>query len=169
MARKRIEAAALKSWDEVSGALARIGGVEREITTIEVAMQAKIDAAKAEAAQACRPLNEEKARMEAQIAAFADAHREGLGDRKSKTLYFGSVGYRKSSRVILPKAANKLAEIVIRLRSRGMNECVVSRPETVDREALKKYPENEILEVGARLEVKDTFWYEVNRDRLCEK
>lgn len=168
MARKRVDTEALTSWNDVSGALAEIGGIERDIQGVEIQMQQKIDAAKAEAAEACRPLLERKARLETQIAAYADTNRDDLGDRKSKTLYFGTVGYRKSTKIILPRAAAKLAEIVIRLRARGMQDCIVTKPESVDKEALKKYPEKEILDVGATLDIKDAFWYEIDREHLIE-
>ena len=169
MARKRIEQpAALETWNDVSGALARIGGIDLELGGIEISTQQKIDAAKAKAADASAPLREEKARLETQIASYVESNREELGDKKSKQLYFGVVGYRKSSRVVLPRAPSKLAEIVIRLRARGMRECIVTKAESVDKEALKKYPGPDIEAVGAKLEVKDTFWYEVDREHLAE-
>lgn len=166
MARKRVDTEILLNWDGVSSALAQIGGIDREIKRAEIEMQQKIDAAKADTADACRPMLEQKARIEAQIAAYADAHRDELGDKKSRTLYFGSIGYRKSSKVILPRGAAKIAEIVIRLRARGMKDCIVSKPETVDKEALKKYDAKDIAEVGARLDIKDAFWYEVDQEHL---
>ena len=169
MARKRVDTDVLISWNDVSGALATIGGIDRDVQKIEIEMQQKIDAAKAAAAEASQPLLEQKARIEAQVAAFADAHRDDLGDRKSKTLYFGKVGYRKSSKVILPRAAAKRAEVVIRLRARGMHDCIIVKPEAIDKDVLKKYPEKEIADVGARLDVKDAFWYEIDKEHLDEK
>ncbi len=129
-------------------------------------MQQKIDAAKAEAAEQCKAHIERKAHIEAQIAGFADGHRDELGDKKSKALYFGVIGYRKSSKIILPRAGAKLAEIIIRLRARGMHDCIVTKPESIDKDALKKYSEQEIADVGARLDTKDAFWYEVDKTKV---
>ncbi len=156
----------LMSWSDVSSTLAKIGELDRRLSLEEIAMQQKIDAAKAETAKACEPLAKEKAMLEASIAAFADSHRDDLGSKKSKALYFGSVGYRKSSRIVLPRGAAKIAEIVIRCRARKMLDCIVTKPETLDKEALKKYTPADIEAVGARLDTNDAFWYEVDQEKI---
>lgn len=169
MARKRLNGQPLQSWNDVSEALAAIGKLDRDIELQEIAMQQKIDAAKADAAKAAAPLQQEKARLETQIMIYADGTREELGEKKSKTLYFGTVGYRKSTKVILPRIPEKLAEIVIRLRARGMDSCIISKPDQVNKDELRKYDAQTIGAVGAKVEVKDAFWYEVDRDHLTEK
>lgn len=159
----------LASWNEVSEALAAIGDIDRQIETQEIAMQQKIDAAKAAAAKSVAPLQKQKARMETLIKLYVDEQREELGDKKSKQLYFGTVGYRKSTKIILPRIPEKLAEIVIRLRARGMDSCIISKPDQVNKDELRKYDEPTITGVGAKLESKDAFWYEVDRDHLTER
>lgn len=166
MARKRVDTVTLMNWGDVSSTLAKIGDLDRQLGLAEIAMQQKIDAAKAETAKGCEPIQQEKARLEASIAAFADAHRDDLGSKKSKTLYFGTVSYRKSRRIVLPRGAAKIAEIVIRCRARKMFDCIVTKPETLDKEALKKYNEADIEAVGARLDTTDAFWYEVDQEKL---
>ena len=167
MARKRIkDCPDLGSWQDVSEALASIGKIDRSIAMQEVAMQQKIDAAKVAAAQAAAPLMEEKARLETSIRHYVDGAREELGDKKSKALYFGTVGYRKSTKAILPKAKEKIAEIVIRLRARGMESCIISKPDGINREELKKYDAQTVEAVGAKLEIKDAFWYEIDQTHL---
>ncbi|MDD3410305.1 MAG: host-nuclease inhibitor Gam family protein [Eubacteriales bacterium] len=169
MARRKIDGTNLKDWNGVSESLAAIGSIDRQIETREIAMQQQIDAAKADAAKAVAPLLEEKARLETQIKLFVDAERDELGDKKSKTLYFGTVGYRKSTKIILPRIPEKLAEIVIRLRARSMDSCIISKPDAVNKDELRKYDEQTILDVGAKLEAKDAFWYEIDRDHLSEQ
>jgi phage host-nuclease inhibitor protein Gam len=168
MARKRIDAGMpLESWNGVSEALAAIGNIDRQIANQEIIMQQKIDAAKVEASVAAAPLLEEKARLETSIMLFVDTARDELGDKKSKALYFGTVGYRKSTKVILPRAKALLAEIIIRLRARGMDSCIIAKPDVVNRDELKKYDAQTVAAVGAKLEVKDTFWYEVDKTHLA--
>lgn len=169
MARKRIkDFPLLSSWQDVSEALASIGKIDRKITLQEVAMQQRIDAAKLAAAQAVTPLQEERARLEESIRQFVAGARDELGDKKSKVLYFGTVGYRKSTKAIIPQAKEKVAEIVIRLRARGMESCIITKPDQVNRDELKKYDAQTVEAVGAKLEIKNTFWYEVNQQHLSE-
>ena len=166
MARKRVEFQQLDSWGAVSSALAQIGQLDRQVKSAGIAMQEKIDAAKAETEKACAPLLQTKKQLEASIAAYVNAHREDLGTRKSKALHFGMVGFRKSSKIVLPRAPLKLANIVTKLRARGMTDCIVTPAESVDKDMLKKYGRADIEAVGARLDQKDSFWYEVDEEKL---
>lgn len=169
MARVRIEEkSALKNWEDVDLCLAEIGEKQRSIEKIEAELQESIDHLKLEADMKADPDKKRIAYLEKQIMLFSDAHMEDLDGKKTKVLTFGSVGYRKSTKILLPKAAVKLAEIIRALRKKGMTDCIVTPPEKIDKEALKKYPANDITDVGAGVEVKDVFWYEPDRTKLAE-
>lgn len=161
MARKRVEdtVPALESWDDVNQALATIADNQRTVENFEAAMQNKIDEAKAEAEARSRVFIEATKRLERQIKEFAEAHRDDMDGKKTKTLNFGAVGFRKSTKIKLPKAPTKLAEIIQLLRSKGMDDCVKTPAPSVDKDALRKYPTQDIVAVGASIEVDDVFWY----------
>ena len=89
-----------------------------------------------------------------------------MDGKKTKTLNFGAVGFRKSTKIKLPKAPTKLAEIIQLLRSKGMDDCVKTPAPSVDKDALRKYPTQDIVAVGASIEVDDVFWYEPDREKL---
>ena len=159
MARKRVEEviAEFESWDDVNQALGTIGDNQRMVEGFE---------AKAEAEAKSRIYLEGTKRLEAQICAFAEAHRDDMDGKKSKTLNFGSVGFRKSTRITLPKAPAKVAEIVRQLLERGMSDCVKQAEPKIDKGILGKYPPADIIAVGAGVKVLDTFWYEPDREKL---
>ena len=142
MARKRVEdtAPALESWDDVNQALATIADNQRTVENFEAAMQNKIDEAKAEAEARSRVFIEATKRLERQIKEFAEAHRDDMDGKKTKTLNFGAVGFRKSTKIKLPKAPTKLAEIIQLLRSKGMDDCVKTPAPSVDKDALRNTP-----------------------------
>ena len=148
MARKRVEdtVPALESWDDVNQALATIADNQRTVENFEAAMQNKFDEAKAEAEARSRVFIEATKRLERQIKEFAEAHRDDMDGKKTKTLNFGAVGFRK--------------------RSKGMDDCVKTPAPSVDKDALRKYPTQDIVAVGASIEVDDVFWYEPDREKL---
>ena len=168
MARKKVldEAPAFESWDEVNQALADIGNNQRVVEGFEAEMQEKIDAAKAEAEAKSRPFLEETKRLERQIRDFAESNRDDMDGKKTKTLNFGSVGFRKSTKITLPKAPGKLAEIVKQLVAKGMSDCVKRSEPKIDKDALRKYPPSDIVAAGAGIKVEDVFWYEPDREKL---
>lgn len=157
---------AYATWEEADEALRQIGEAQRAIEAEEHKMQEQIDLAKERAAAASQPYQALIGDLEQRLAVFAEVNRDDLGVRKSRELNYGMLGYRKSTKVVLPRGAAKVLEIIKKLRDRGMGDCVITPAERVDKDALKKYPPNDIVDIGASLEVKDAFWYEVKREAL---
>lgn len=169
MKRVRLEEKSmLSSWDDVDLCLAELAEKQRAIELIEAAMQQDIDNLKLSAEIKADPEKKRIEHLEKQIMLFSDAHTEDLDGKKTKVLTFGKLGYRKSTKVKLPKAAAKIAEIIKELRKKGMTDCIVSPPEKIDKEKMKKYSATDITDTGAGLEVKDVFWYEPDRTKLAE-
>lgn len=166
MARKRlVDAPALHSWDDVNAALREIAEKQIAIGDIEAEMNRQIIGAKKIAEQASKPHNDRIAKLEHDIKEFVTDHRAELGKLKSKTLTFGEVGFRLSTMVSLPKAKEKLAEIIRRLKARQMTDCIIVE-EKVSKDNLKKYGEDTVNAVGATWKQKDTFGYEVFTAKL---
>lgn len=167
MGRKRISnMITLNSWQDCDDALRQIGEHERDILAIENVMNEQIAAAKSAAADRARPLKAQVEQLALALKDFAEGHRDDMDGKKSKALTFGTIGFRKSSKISLPLAKERLAAIIARLRTMGMQECVVSPEPRVDKEALKKYSADVIAETGAVLIVRDEFGYEVNMEQL---
>lgn len=112
-----------------------------------------------------KPLNDNVAKLEREIKSFVTDHRDEMGKTKSVVLTFGEVGFRLSTSVSLPRAKEKLEEIIRRLKSRQMTDCIVVE-EKVSKEALKKYGEDTVNAVGATWKQSDVFGYEVNIAKL---
>ena len=90
-----------------------------------------------------------------------DAHRAEL-DGKSRTLVFGKVGYRASSKLMLAPA--KVAEAIAALKALGRKE-LVKTTETLDREALKKEPAGLLESIGAYIRTRDEFYYDISGEQ----
>ena len=48
-----------------------------------------------------------------------------------------------------------------------MVDCINVK-ETINKDTVKSYPEEEILKIGGYLQRADTFWYEIDKDSLAE-
>lgn len=166
MARKRvIEAPSLKSWEDVNDALRQIAEAQIALGDIESDMQKQIIGAQKVAEEQSKPIKDAQARLEREIKAFVTDHRDEMGKAKSMTLTFGEVGFRLSTSVSLPRAKEKVEEIIRRLKSRQMHDCIVVE-EKISKEALKKYGEDTVNAVGATWKQSDVFGYEVNIAKL---
>ena len=166
MARKRVvEAPSLHSWEDVNDALRQIAEAQIALGEIQSDMQKQILGAQKVAEEQSKPLNDNVAKLEREIKSFVTDHRDEMGKTKSMVLTFGEVGFRLSTSVSLPRAKEKLEEIIRRLKSRQMTDCTVVE-EKVSKEALKKYGEDTVNAVGATWKQSDVFGYEVNIAKL---
>lgn len=166
MARKRVvEAPSLHSWEDVNDALRQIAEAQIALGEIQSDMQKQILGAQKVAEEQSKPLNDNVAMLEREIKSFVTDHRDEMGKTKSVVLTFGEVGFRLSTSVSLPRAKEKLEEIIRRLKSRQMTDCIVVE-EKVSKEALKKYGEDTVNAVGATWKQSDVFGYEVNIAKL---
>ena len=166
MARKRVvEAPSLHSWEDVNDALRQIAEAQIALGEIQSDMQKQILGAQKVAEEQSKPLNDNVAKLEREIKSFVTDHRDEMGKTKSGVLTFGEVGFRLSTSVSLPRAKEKLEEIIRRLKSRQMTDCIVVE-EKVSKEALKKYGEDTVNAVGATWKQSDVFGYEVNIAKL---
>ena len=166
MARKRVvEAPSLHSWEDVNDALRQIAEAQIALGEIQSDMQKQILGAQKVAEEQSKPLNDNVAKLEREIKSFVTDHRDEMGKTKSVVLTFGEVGFRLSTSVSLPRAKEKLEEIIRRLQSRQMTDCIVVE-EKVSKEALKKYGEDTVNAVGATWKQSDVFGYEVNIAKL---
>lgn len=166
MARKRVvEAPSLHSWEDVNDALRQIAEAQIALGEIQSDMQKQILGAQKVAEEQSKPLNDNVAKLEREIKSFVTDHRDEMGKTKSVALTFGEVGFRLSTSVSLPRAKEKLEEIIRRLKSRQMTDCIVVE-EKVSKEALKKYGEDTVNAVGATWKQSDVFGYEVNITKL---
>jgi phage host-nuclease inhibitor protein Gam len=166
MARKKVSAPQpYGSWDEADEALREIGELQRSIEAAEHEMQRLIDAAKEQAGEATQANRLRISELEQRLNAFADSRLEEFAKAKTRELTFGFIGFRKSTKLTLPRGG-KLAELMRKLKEMHMADCIIYPEPKIDKEALKKYPPGEILAAGAGLEITDNFWYETKREEI---
>ena len=140
MARKRVvEPSGVKTWEDANDALRQIAEAQLALADIEGEMNKQILGAKKAAEEQSKP------------------HKDRIA--------FGEVGFRLSTSVSLPRAKEKIEEIIRRLKNRQMMDCIVVK-EDVSKEALKKYGEDTVNAVGATWKQQDVFGYELNFSKL---
>lgn len=163
MARKRMEEPSLKSWEEVDSTLKRIREAEIEMGRITADMEKYILDIKQKAEEQASPYKDEVKKLELQVKEFVSLNKDELKG-KSREMTFGTVGFRMSTKLVLPKAADKLIK---QLRKLVMGDCITIK-ESVNKDILKTYDEKTILMVGASLKKEDTFWYETKQEELAD-
>ena len=163
MARKRVTEPQLKSWEDVDACLKVMGDAENQISVITAEMNAAIAEAKKAAEEKAAQYKEMIKQNEGKIKEFTTVRKEELKG-KSRQLTFGTVGFRQSTKLLLPQDTG---EVILKLRENGMADCINVK-ETINKDTVKSYPEEEILKIGGYLQRSDSFWYETDKDTLAE-
>ena len=159
MARRKVtEAPALTDWAAVDSALRDIRERQHALTELSVDRDRRIDAVKDEYSKMALPLQNRIKKLEGEVKVYVDAHRAEMTG-KSRTLNFGTVGYRISSKLVLP--ATKAAEAIAALKALGHKE-FVKTTETLDRAALSRQPAEFLEQIGAYIRQSDEFYYDVS-------
>jgi phage host-nuclease inhibitor protein Gam len=161
MARKRIEGTALKSYDDADQVLRKIGELDRKLTGIESAANARIDAAKASAKEQSEPLLAIKSDLERQLKEFCESNRADFVTTRTRVLTFGSIGFRRSVALYMKNAADTLQA----LKALALTKCV-RIIEEIDKEQLRLQPTDILAQVGASVRHKDTFGYDVKAEAI---
>ena len=126
MARKRVvEPSGVKTWEDANDALRQIAEAQLAVQDIEGEMNKQILGAKKAAEEQSKPHKDRIAKLERELKDFVTEHRADMGKAKSKILTFGEVGFRLSTSVSLPRAKEKIEEIIRRLKNRQMMDCIV--------------------------------------------
>ena len=162
--RKRMETPVLQSWDDVNASLKAIAQANNELQLINGSMNMQIDALKEASDKMALPYKEEIGKHELMIKEFVQANRSEMKG-KSRKMIFGTVGFRMSTKLSLPKDSKK---VIAALRKFGLTDCIVTK-ESVNKDILKTHDEKDILKVGGVLKKEDTFYYEVDQAAVAAK
>lgn len=169
MARTRkTEFCTLANLDDVNEALRSMGDYDRRIEAINADMQTKINAVKEQAEAMARPLIDARAGLETQVGLYAKARYSEFTKVRTKVLTFGEFGFRVSRAARCPSSPDSVAEVIDKLRARGMDDCVKSTPDAINKAVLRTYDADTVEAVGCELVIKDAFFCTPSRDQLPE-
>lgn len=151
----------IKSWDDVDKTLKELAEFTNNIEIIETELSVKINDAQDKAAKLAFPLKEKIKQLEGQVSEFTEQHKNEL-DGRSKKLNFGQVGFRQSTRTELTA---KSEEVIALLKQYKMTDCVEIK-ETVNKNAFKRYSDQELEKVGVKRIVEDNFFIKTLKGKL---
>ena len=164
MARTRIpDMQVLNTWDDVNSVLMEIAEAEIHLSEIEGEMNVRINDIKEAAEEASLPMKTRIADLGKQLKSFCEVNRPEFGNAKSKKLTFGDIGFRRSTSIVIKKGLEE--KIIQNLCIMKMEDCIKT-VQTVNKDVLGTYPEEQIVKTGASVKTCDTFWYETNKQIL---
>jgi len=162
---KRVKSAndfiVIDGWETVDYSIKAIGECQNQIARIEAAADIVINAAKSDAAKAVKPLDEKITSLLNALEHFAEEHKQEFKDEKSRVLNFGKLGWRKSTKIDIPKkVAVTIIEKIKEVFGNTKSKLYLNIKETPNKEALGKLTDEELAGLGARRKSTDDFFVE---------
>jgi phage host-nuclease inhibitor protein Gam len=161
MVRKRIEGTLFTCWNDVDAALMQIGGIDRELGLLESSQNERIDQIKTQTKDLAEPLLTKKAGLELAVKEYCKTNKAEFAKVKTKTLTFGEVGFRISTKIMIKSVADTLQS----LKDLALNSCIRVKEE-IDKEAMKALTDETLAEVGAAKKIENVFGYTLNVERI---
>ena len=147
----------IPDWAHADYLLRTMGNHQLKVQEAEAAAKDAIDAANATMAAAVKHHQQKIAHITRSLEAFAIHYRNDFGDKKSKDLTFGTLGWRLSKSIsVSTKHTLELIKQVFKRRAKQYIH-VTEKP---DKEALAKLKDGKLATVKARRIVKDDFFVE---------
>ncbi len=159
--RVRLVGPKLSSWEQVDQHLLEMGRLDMQIEAVEAHLTEVCNQAKEAASTQGRPLIQRREQLERECKEFVEASADQTAPARSLVLQFGTVGMRKSTKLVI----KRLAETVQRLRQLGMLQYLRIKEEP-DKEALRELGDEILEKVGVSRKEDDAFFLEVNRERV---
>lgn len=156
MARTSLKEPQLKSWEAVNQTLASIAELNREIELEQSACNEKVDQLKTVSKEKIKPLLDRVKANELKLKEFCEARKSEFTQIKTKKLTHGSVGYRLSTTVSIPDPVFTCQV----LKQLELEHCTRTKTEP-DKEAIKQLSPEQIAEIGASVNTRNTFGYDI--------
>jgi len=156
----------VKSWLEIDGLLGDLGKVDLEIARVQGEIGLKIHELIEQYRGRLQTLKAKREAIRATIEAFCVERKEEFLKKRSRQFTFGKIAWRLSEEIDIPKGLEKV--VLATVKKLGWDECVRVKEE-LDKNALKKLDDKELLKIGVQKRKKDNFRIEPNLEMIAEQ
>ena len=156
----------IRTVEEANDAMKEYGELKRITQDIESRLNDDIAALKAQAAEDAAQHNTRMAALENGLTAFSEAHKTDIfKDKRSLTLDYGTLGYRKSTELGTGKGAT-WKTVLGKLKELAFKEAIRIKEEP-DKEVIGQWPEERLALIGCERREKDAFWFELDEAKIA--
>lgn len=165
MARIKADPYVVADLKRAESALMELASLERKSRDITNRLNEQIDTLKDNAKAELEPLAARKKVLSDAIGTYVKMNRkELLGNKKSRDLAFGILGFRAST--VLSQMRGVTAAMTLeRLKDNGLTEGIRIKEE-LDKDVMRGWPEERLALVGLVRQEKDQFFIELKEEKL---
>ncbi|PZT47313.1 host-nuclease inhibitor protein Gam [Helicobacter valdiviensis] len=145
-----------KNYEDVNLALKRLAELVVSIERINGEVTLECNRIKESRTSEIERLENEKKYLEQCISSFCEDNKADFADKRSKEFTFGTIGYKLSKSVSIPRVKEKLDKLIKAIKSYGHSECIVYE-EKINKDALVELDDSSLVKLGLKRTIKDNF------------
>jgi len=152
-------------WEDADTMVSDIAAARLAIQKAEQRASDSIKIIKSRLADTVKPFQEEIKVDCLSLDAFAVEHESDFGNKRSRKLNFGTIGWRKSTSISVKKTTlEKIKEVFSPAKAKSL----LHIKETPNKEALAKLTDEQLVRVAARRKVTDDFFVEPDLTKAAD-
>lgn len=146
----------IATWEEADDMVRKVGDLTMDIQTEQANAKVKIDNIKEILAGRTADFESQKDLYVRSLEAFCAHHQDGFGDKRSRDMAFGKVGWRKSTKITTKKST---LQRILDVFGRKAAQYIRTKQEP-DKEALAKLDDAQLKTVDCTRVITDEFFVE---------
>lgn len=155
----------LKDFNEVDNSLRKLCEIECAMGNINNDINVEINKIKERYVERLNELENERAFLTQQVSDFAENNKHEFSEKRSRELVFGTIGFRLSSSVSVPRAKAKIESLIKSIKAYGFKDCI-KYEEKVDKDALNELNDSELVKLGLTRKTTDNFRIDLNLEKI---
>ena len=167
---KRNKAIAIKinNLEEASQTLCQITFMQDELSAIDTKADQAIAKIKEEATLNGKSLRKSIIELEQALAIYSDYNKGELyTEKRSIELGYGRMGYHKSTKISIKNKPNDKSTLyLLKTLFKGKG---IRIKEEVNKEELKDWSNEKLIQVNAKKIIMDNFYYEIEREQINQE
>lgn len=146
----------IKNYEDVNLTLKRLAELSVALEKINGEVTLECNRIKESRASEVERLNNEKKYLEQCIAVFCEDNKGDFAEKRSKEFTFGTIGYKLTKSVTLPRIKEKVEKLLVALKSYGCTKCI-KYEETIDKDEIVELDDSTLVKLGLKRTIKDNF------------
>lgn len=146
----------IKNYEDVNLTLKRLAELSVALEKINGEVTLECNRIKELRASEVERINNEKKYLEQCITNFCEDNKGDFAEKRSKEFTFGTIGYKLTKSVTLPRIKEKVEKLLIALKSYGCTKCI-KYEETIDKDEIVELDDSTLVKLGLKRTIKDNF------------
>jgi phage host-nuclease inhibitor protein Gam len=157
----------ISDWKDINNTLKRLVEIKVATDKINGEITIRTNEIIKEASDKIAPLDVERAALEKQVELYCAANKHEFIEKRTKDFDFGSVSYKVSTSVPIPRDKKKVEVLLKAIKAYKLPDCIAYE-EKPDKEALRELDDATLAKLGLKRKIEDNFRIDLRIEKIAD-